>query len=298
MQNQSFETINKPLSKQIDDQASIPEHVNPYGSLWTHVPDCKTDWIHKHKCLELGRCIKGSGIFHVDGKIIRIQAPCYSIIYEGIWHSGQSNPLDQCTWNFLYVDLDYFISRMDDAFTSTVKGLHWQNYDFPQILDQNSHPAIGLLIDMIFEETSQRRHGGMEKLTGLLMALLTEHSRLMTRSQRKIPDQDAMERISPALAYIDAHFNEDLRIETLAKLCYISPATLRRDFQSLFNLSPNAYLHKLRIKHAANMLSTSDKTVMAIAMDTGYPTLSSFNRQFNLYYHVSPREYRKKNRPE
>ena len=46
------------------------------------------------------------------------------------------------------------------------------------------------------------------------------------------------------------------------------------------------YIHKVRMKHAKIMLATSQTSIIDIALSTGYPTISSFNRQFLKQYKI------------
>ena len=44
---------------------------------------------------------------------------------------------------------------------------------------------------------------------------------------------------------------------------------------------------------AGTLLRNGDMTVLAIAMETGFPTLSSFNRSFKSVMGATPREWRR-----
>lgn len=295
MQNQSTSHTKENIkNKFVDKTEFTAAHVSPYGRLWVDHPFIETDWMHAHNHLEIGRCVKGSGTFNVDDKVLRVQAPCYSILYEGEWHSAQTNPYDQCEWNYLYIDLNYFLSRSSDDVLTRFTRFDWRNYDFPTIMQKSEFPEISALIDLIFYEASNPSENTDDVLTGLIVALVTMHRRTMREGKRRVADKVIMERISPAIAYIGAHYSEKITIEQLASICFTSVATLRRDFYAFSDLSPQEYLHKVRIKNTAVMLLTTSKSILEIANDCGYPTISCFNRQFYQAYGVSPREYRKK----
>ena len=264
----------------------------PFGELWTHTPDNDTSWIHVHNHLELGRCISGSGIFNIDGKIHRFHAPCYSIIYEGQWHSAQSNPYDRSVWNFLSIDLNGFLTKVDASFSESVKGLNWRNYDFPNIIKKSDSPEIAAITDCIFDENTGNKENMLDTVTGLLISLLLVHSRLMTPAVRSEHDPRMVERVAPALTYINAHYSENITVKQLADLCFVSEATLRRYFSTFSGMSPLDYVQQTRIKNAAVMLLTTQKSVLDIAYETGYPTVSCFARQFAKLYDMSPRAYR------
>ena len=58
-------------------------------------------------------------------------------------------------------------------------------------------------------------------------------------------------------------------------------------------MSPNQYIQKVRMKNSKIMLATSKAPIIDIALSIGYPTISSFNRQFQKQYNISPSAYRK-----
>jgi len=266
--------------------------ISPIGYLWTHIPDTVTDWVHVHDHLEFGRCISGSGTFNINGSIHRIQAPCCSVIYGGVWHSAQSNPYDKCVWNFISIDLKKLLPEIGGKQIKAIKGMEWQKYEFPALMSKHEYPQIHCLIDEIFEESASIRENSYETLTTLITALLLRHSRLMTPTSRVPNDPHTVERIAPALSYISGHYAENITVKQLADMCFISEATLRRYFYAFSNMSPQDYLQHTRIKSAAVMLITTQKSVLDIACDTGFPTSSCFNRQFAKLYKMSPRSYR------
>jgi len=59
-------------------------------------------------------------------------------------------------------------------------------------------------------------------------------------------------------------------------------------------MPPSAYVTKIRIESASNMLLSSSLSLSEIASRTGFYDASHFNKTFESYYHMSPIEYRKK----
>jgi AraC-like DNA-binding protein len=87
-------------------------------------------------------------------------------------------------------------------------------------------------------------------------------------------------------------YGEPLSVTDLARSCYIGTGHLRRLFQAAFHKSPQDYLNDYRVNMAGNHLSTTDRSVADIALACGFPTLSSFNRQFRKRKQCAPREWR------
>lgn len=297
LQNQSNTTENQSSSyhKFTDYCEFDASHTIPSGKFFIVKPDIDTSWMHTHNFLEIGRCVSGSGTFNIQNKIYSIKSPCYSIVYQGEYHSAQSNPYDMSEWHFLYLDLNYFVSKLDATIHPALKGLNWDNYEFKHIFD-SANPQITMLIDRIITLSASNEENKLELLTSYICSLLLEHARLMKKTEKKFGQQKIVDRIAPAISYISANYKEEITMEQLAKLCFLSVATLRRDFIEYFGISPNEYLHKVRIKNATIMLTTSNRGILEIAMNVGYSTVSCFNRQFNKYHKISPREYRAKHK--
>ena len=53
-----------------------------------------------------------------------------------------------------------------------------------------------------------------------------------------------------------------------------------------------AYLNERRLATAAELLRTTDDTVLTIAGQVGFDNLSNFNRQFKARFGMTPRQYR------
>ena len=45
--------------------------------------------------------------------------------------------------------------------------------------------------------------------------------------------------------------------------------------------------------YACKLLSYSDKSLLEVAMDAGFPDLRAFSQQFDRAYHTTPKEYRR-----
>ncbi len=69
-----------------------------------------------------------------------------------------------------------------------------------------------------------------------------------------------------------------------------------REFIKYMNCTPIKHLTKIKMLHACNYLSFSDKTIGDISLDLGYSTPSHFNEMFHSVYHMSPSQYRKQNK--
>ncbi|WP_245681397.1 two-component regulator propeller domain-containing protein [Arcticibacter eurypsychrophilus] len=95
------------------------------------------------------------------------------------------------------------------------------------------------------------------------------------------------------LKVIDTNLNEpDLNAAILEDALSISKMQLYRKLKSLAGMTPAEFIKRIRLKHAADMLLTSQYTVSEIFYRTGFNNKSYFFREFKKIYHCAPNEYR------
>lgn len=254
-------------------------------------------FMHYHNCLEIGYCYKGCGIFFVDEKVLPFSAGASSIIFENQIHIAQSDSKNPSEWKFINLDLlsllsDFGLSNME-SLMRFIKNIHRSNNLF-----DTSHPSdISRLIYGIILELEERKENYTEMVKSLVYQLVLKLSRECTGFINESPNSKAfrtMVKISPALEYIADNYLNQFSILVLAKLCNMSMANFRKVFKTAMSMSPSDYLHLVRIKMSSILLLNSDDAILDVSYKVGYPTLSSFNRQFSKLMHMSPREWRKK----
>lgn len=94
--------------------------------------------------------------------------------------------------------------------------------------------------------------------------------------------------------YINEHMDIRLTIEHIASVFYVSPATIKRCFNSVYGESVYAYIKTYKMKSAAYRLKTTNQSVSEIAHDFGYDNNSKFSSAFRNVMGMSPTEYRQK----
>ncbi|MDG4828578.1 helix-turn-helix domain-containing protein [Solwaraspora sp. WMMD1047] len=103
--------------------------------------------------------------------------------------------------------------------------------------------------------------------------------------------------LTRALDWIEANAHRDLTLADIAGAAGMSVRTLTRRFADETGQSPMQWVSGVRIRHAQELLETTDHTVDRIAAQTGFPTTSNFRAQFLQLLGVTPGAYRKVFRP-
>lgn len=284
----------RPEYLQAHYQNDVPSDDTIYFS--PHEPYTDFNGLHYHDELEFGYCLCGSGIFYIGDDIYPYGEGDISIIYPGERHIAQRTPGDGGMWWFISINIEKALDAQPDkeklrrAAYGIEIGQH--GHILTETENANILPYMKKWIE--YKDLPEEK----SYLTSILTCILYE----TLHWNRSIPRSDVLAipvrndrqfaAILPAIDYMLAHYTEEIQTDDLCECCHISPVHLRRCFSTVYGMSPLAFLHKLRIRHACAILLHTNEPVSAIAYSVGYNTLSSFNRQFQSAMHVSPSVYR------
>lgn len=102
-----------------------------------------------------------------------------------------------------------------------------------------------------------------------------------------------LERINRIYAYIIAHYTQEVHLDEVAHLANMTETAFCRYFKKVTQKTFVEIVTEFRIKHACQMLRTSQKTMVEICFESGFGNLSHFNKQFKQWMKVPPLQYRK-----
>jgi AraC-like DNA-binding protein len=115
-------------------------------------------------------------------------------------------------------------------------------------------------------------------------------------SQISIPKARSMVRIGKAIDFIEHNFHNNIYIQQLAEMGFMSIRNFQRIFKDATGLSPNDYLLELRIQHASKLLSETDSAIYNVSEQVGIADWFYFSKAFKKKFGVSPLKYRKQNK--
>ncbi|MFJ4841039.1 helix-turn-helix domain-containing protein [Streptomyces sp. NPDC088746] len=93
--------------------------------------------------------------------------------------------------------------------------------------------------------------------------------------------------------WVIQRLDQPLTVEDLARRARMSSRHLGRHFRSVTGTTPLQWLLTQRIRHAQELLETTDETIDAIAAATGMGTATTLRRHFNRTVGVPPDAYRR-----
>lgn len=96
------------------------------------------------------------------------------------------------------------------------------------------------------------------------------------------------------LDYISQNFAQDITLHQLAVSAGYSDSYFSRLFKTVTGMGYKEYTLLIRLKHAENLLSSTNKSIKNIAIDSGFNDTNRFSLLFKQKYGLSPSEFRKK----
>lgn len=97
-----------------------------------------------------------------------------------------------------------------------------------------------------------------------------------------------------AKQWIEQHVNDPYCLSDVAEAASVSKTTLLRHFRDIAGITPLAYLQKLRIERAKQLLEVTSLNLTSVAETCGYQDPSAFRRLFRRETGMTLSEYRQK----
>ena len=134
--------------------------------------------------------------------------------------------------------------------------------------------------------------GNEQVLLGYIRVVLARTLPLLTLSSRAPELSDIMYSI---LKYLSAHYREPITLHHLSRALGVSKSHLSHTFSRRIGVSFRTYINLLRLYDACTRLTTTNESIMNIAMECGFESYRTFDRIFVQQYGIAPKVWRRQN---
>lgn len=144
-------------------------------------------------------------------------------------------------------------------------------------------------------------HEGMERLIRLMrllhrMSETTEYQLMASSAFTNVYDQNDCDRMSRIYKFVTSNFRTEISLSQAAEIAHLSETAFCRYFKSRTLKTFSYFVNEIRVGHACKLLIETDKSIFDVCCESGFNHLSNFYKQFKLYRHCTPHEYRDKYR--
>jgi AraC family transcriptional regulator len=163
-------------------------------------------------------------------------------------------------------------------------------------------PVISNIAGVLAREALRADVGGKlyaESLANILAVHLLRNFSLRLGSAAAPEDRPTQtahksRAVADAIAYLQANYWRDVKLEDMATAVHLSPFHLARQFKRVTGLTPHQYLVQVRVNAARSLLTagSGQRSLAEVASAVGFADQSHLTRQFKRHFGVTPSRLR------
>ena len=245
--------------------------------------------LHYHDEMEFLIVYEGEFVAIIDNKEYTAKAGEVIFINSGVPHTTRCDKENTHTGILQFRLKDFTESEIERIVRYSVKYRSYIGERVRVISSPEFYNAIEEVIDEARETKSAYEmlvKSGIFRTLGYLYRLgyLADGLELYQRKE--------VQKILPALTYINEHYAEDITLEDVSAHLGFNPSYFCRIFKNATGATFTEYLNFVRVCKAERMLARTQDSILEIAGAVGICSVSYFNRIFKKYHSCSPSLYR------
>lgn len=253
-------------------------------------------YMHNHHCLEINFCVAGSGQYTIADETYPIEKDDIFIINNLEYHMARNISGDLQLMVIVFNPELILAGSKDYQYIRAF--YEWKNGFKHRLAGEvfATEEIKGILYSIQAEWNTQSAGWQLMVKSFLLMllALIYRQFEITEGYSEKIQSfQNAYMKLVPAMAYMEAHYKENIPLSLLAKEVHMSTNYFSSFFSQTMDCTVSEYLIQLRLRNACTLLTTTGNSILSIALESGFDNISYFNRVFRKAFGVSPGVYRK-----
>lgn len=249
---------------------------------------------------------EGECLFHVDGAPYEFRSGDFCLIQPGSLTTleGRTNSITP------FAHLDWFYDdRREERFPTRSGQVDLAPYSDLIQPRLNDLQGIDIPVRLVPKQPFELRDRFLEMVecwqhrtplmqlkaqtlaTEVLLTILEDHSDDLKQAEKSAPQP-----MNWITSFISFHLSEPISVREMAARANLSPSRFSANFKAQFGVAPHRYLLRLRIHHAKELLSRSERGLDVIAAYCGFADIHHFAKTFKKETGVTPGAYRREKR--
>jgi AraC-like DNA-binding protein len=238
---------------------------------------------HFHEGFAIGVVERGADVFDYRGARQVAAAGNIIIFNPAEVHNGHA--ADETGWTFrmMYIDPEH-LRKVREEITG-------RSSDIPFFSKSVVSDAETARLLVRLHRALETSVSGLERESLFLLAMTQLVARHADSGITKNKTGNEHAAVARLLEYLHANACQDVKLDELAKVAFLSPFHLLRIFREETGITPHAYQIQLRIEKAKRLLRDRS-TIAEAAHSAGFFDQAHFSKQFKRHVGITPGQFR------
>ena len=254
--------------------------------------------IHYHSLIEVSLILRGKGKYKTKDAVYSIKDGDVFFFRPNEAHCITDVEEDGMELLNLHIAPYYLYTNFQNSLnTNYIKIL---TSGFPLIsnkindtLPDDRLAEICSLILATKKEFEEKKSDYVPIVCNYISAIFILISRAYNNTRFSQKEKQNYQKLIQTMEYIDAHFKENITLDTLSQNVAYSRCYFSSMFKKCMEMSIWDYISIKRIETAITIIKTTDKSILEIALECGFSNTVNFNKIFKKYTNLSPGAFRK-----
>ena len=241
---------------------------------------------HTHPDIELNWIASSQLEYVIAGKRTVISTGELGIFWGGVPHQVTDTNGSECGGIWATLPLSWFLSRgfsndfaarlmSGELVTAQVEQFRVEQWEKDFQSGATTQKLVLLELEAVLERTALLSPAKPKKLVA-----------------RSLPEKVSL--VEKITSFLAANFREPLAVQDIADAIGLHPKYLMTVFKGACGITVKTYLLHLRLAHAQRLLSTTQLSILDVAMESGFGSLGRFYDSFALHVGERPLAYRRR----
>ncbi|MBU2976549.1 AraC family transcriptional regulator [Zobellia sp. B3R18] len=273
---------------------------NSFLARQDRLPCIEQNW-HFHKELELIYFIKSSGTRYVGNSIGSFSPGELYLIGSNIPHLFRNHKeyyndqQETEAVNLIVIKFEpNFLGSefLDLTESKRLKNLFQQAERGIKFSESATYMVHNLILGLVGDQ-------GLSSIVGLLKVLDTlsiseNYDLLCSEVIANTYNSNEKDRMRKIINFLTENFEKKIELEQIASIAHMTPNAFCRYFKKKTRKSFTQYLNEIRLRNACKLLIEGEMQISTVCYQSGFNTLTNFNRQFKALMNITPTEYMQK----
>lgn len=254
---------------------------------------------HMHSEYEIYYLIEGEVQYFLEGKSIHMKPG--TMVFadrEKIHKTSSVAGKPHSNRILLEVNPEWF-AEFFKGIKDVTEESFFEQYRVLRVEEKKRKEIEGILFT-IADEAKNRKVGCEQIVKSKLMELMVYALRSKQMKQNTVVQTSEnaalrypYNKVNEVAEYIQKHCHEKISLQSLADHFFVSKCYMSRKFKEATNYTINEYVTVQRLKKARKLLEKTDFNMTQVSEQTGFESVSYFEKVFKKHMGLTPLKYRK-----